>query len=226
VDAGANIGQTLLDYIHAGTKRRYWGIEPNPECLPILRHIIKRNNLRQCSVLDVGLSDIREVGQLHVSPTFRTDTRATLRSDVRPGRDYQVTRVELVPFDELRERHQIRHMSLVKIDVEGAELEVLRGMSATLNTDRPPVLCEVLLRDRSADEADYRAWTTDLMRFLSSVDYVVYRVSKTMRGPRLPATALTAFPLVAWTHFRAGQCDYVFLPAEHAAMYRRHLQSA
>lgn len=215
VDVGANIGQTLLDYLYSGSRPGYWGFEPNPECIAILQEVIARNNLVDCSVLNVGLSDDERNTQLYVSPTFPTDTRATLSPDVRPSRAYRATQVQVVPFDRLRDRLGIAEIGLIKIDVEGAELSVLRGMRKTLAVDRPPVLCEVLLRDAAADPTRYRSGMTALMRLLSDLDYVVIPLRNGIRGPRL-SDPLTAFPTKVWTHLRRRQCDYLLLPAEDA----------
>ena len=60
--------------------------------------------------------------------------------------------VEAVTIDDFCARHGIRP-SLIKIDVEGAELEVLRGADAVLRRFRPLLLVELnpsALRDRGA----------------------------------------------------------------------------
>jgi FkbM family methyltransferase len=51
--------------------------------------------------------------------------------------------VPMVAIDDLVEAETIRPPSLVKIDVEGAELEVIEGMRRTLLKHRPVVLCEM-----------------------------------------------------------------------------------
>jgi hypothetical protein len=51
--------------------------------------------------------------------------------------------VPMVAIDDLVESGSIRPPSLVKIDVEGAELEVIEGMRRTLLKHRPVVLCEM-----------------------------------------------------------------------------------
>ena len=59
--------------------------------------------------------------------------------------------VEVVALDELVEAGELRPPTLVKIDVEGAELDVIAGMRRTLERHRPAVVCE--LHDTGAEVA-------------------------------------------------------------------------
>lgn len=226
VDVGANIGQTLCDYIYAGTACGYWGIEPNPECVHILHEVVRLNKIPGCTILNCALWDTDGTGDLFLEQGVQRDTRATLRPSIRPGRHYETVHVPLCSFEAVRTRHEIPETGLIKIDVEGAELNVLRGMTDTLVTDRPPVLCEVLLRDKHADTPEYFGWTRELTQFLAEINYQAYQIDKNKFRPALRNSPTSAFPLHAWTPLRAGRCDYLFLPAEKATQIRRTLDKS
>lgn len=49
----------------------------------------------------------------------------------------------MVSVDSLREREAVPAPDVVKPDVEGSEVDVLRGMRRTLERDRPAVICEL-----------------------------------------------------------------------------------
>jgi len=51
--------------------------------------------------------------------------------------------VTCTTIDLLVEEYGLHHVDLVKIDVEGAELQVLRGMQATLKRFRPKIITEL-----------------------------------------------------------------------------------
>ncbi|MDH8249875.1 FkbM family methyltransferase, partial [Klebsiella pneumoniae] len=72
-------------------------------------------------------------------------------------------------FDDIRAALQIGKIGLLKIDVEGAELPVLRGMEASIVKDRPWILCEVLHRDFRAEASDHQLRLDALMFWLSRV---------------------------------------------------------
>jgi hypothetical protein len=90
----------------------------------------------------------------------------TLNPEVRvaPAREVMVPSVTLDAF--CRERRIAP--DVIKIDVEGAELRVLRGARAILTTHRPRVLCEVHPRQMEncgSSLAEFNA-------YLDSVGYV------------------------------------------------------
>jgi hypothetical protein len=80
--------------------------------------------------------------------------------------------VELARFDEICNHDE--DISLIKIDVEGAELAVLRGMKKYLGNKRPAILIEVtnkFLKEMGDSEQD-------LLTFLKGIGYKCYLVSE------------------------------------------------
>ncbi|MBV8528499.1 MAG: FkbM family methyltransferase, partial [Candidatus Dormibacteraeota bacterium] len=81
--------------------------------------------------------------------------------------------VSLRTVDSLLAGARLDRVDLVKIDVEGADLEVLRGMERTLAAEPPPFLvvecCPHTLRM-------FGATPTDLVRFLEQRGYRAYTV--------------------------------------------------
>jgi FkbM family methyltransferase len=76
----------------------------------------------------------------------------------------------LVPvrrLDELAERIDLGGLCLVKIDVEGAELQVLAGAERTLAEHRPTIICEVEQRHTSRYGRD----ATEVLVWLASHGY-------------------------------------------------------
>src|SRR5215218_9140990 len=51
--------------------------------------------------------------------------------------------VEVLSIDEQVESGKLRPPNFVMIDVEGSEIDVLRGMTRTIREHRPVILCEV-----------------------------------------------------------------------------------
>jgi FkbM family methyltransferase len=87
---------------------------------------------------------------------------------------FQIRR-ELVPLfslDEIMAHIECPRVSLIKIDVEGGELGVLRGAAATLATHRPAILCEIDNR-----EGRFGVGKDDLADFLRGFGYVPRRIS-------------------------------------------------
>ena len=72
-------------------------------------------------------------------------------------------------IDDLIAQKQIQPPNFVKVDVEGAELDVLKGMTETIKTYKPTIIYEVDDGDRTAYERKYQK----LESFLQSFNYQV-----------------------------------------------------
>jgi hypothetical protein len=80
--------------------------------------------------------------------------------------------------------------TIVKIDVEGAESQVLEGMTATLERDRPMVLVELDGPDAAAVQAKVDA----CRRILEQRAYVVTRLESAYPGNRWHVEHYLAVP--------------------------------
>jgi FkbM family methyltransferase len=152
-DVGANVGQfTQLFSEWVGPQGHVVAFEPVPSCFATLCDRTKE--CRNVKALNVGLSDTEARLPMHLSedPEGTTGTFLETRSDTP-----RVVELTVHAGDALRQAEGLPVPSLLKIDVEGFEPEVLRGLDATL---REPacrnVLCEVhfaLLESRGEKHA-------------------------------------------------------------------------
>jgi len=133
VDVGANVGYfSLLAAAHC---TQVVSFEPNPFCVSQLRSNIELNRFQNIDVRPIGLSDCRGTGTLHVSGGGTNVGAGTLN---------RVTGTAIpIQLETLDDQLQQTSPSLIKIDVEGAELQVLRGAARILHHDAPDVICEV-----------------------------------------------------------------------------------
>ncbi|WP_425994519.1 FkbM family methyltransferase [Afipia sp. DC4300-2b1] len=213
IDVGANRGQTLLDYLSVPHAHGYLGFEPNYYCASLVSDIIASARRPDCRIVPAGLSDRNGLQQLLLDPEENLDPSASLDVSLRPGRSWKEQFAACYRFDDIRAALQIGKIGLLKIDVEGAELPVLRGMEASIVKDRPWILCEVLHRDFRAEASDHQLRLDALMSWLSRVDYVCLNVIKS--ADSLRATELVVMPAIpnkVWTWENAIQCDYLFAP--------------
>ena len=135
VDVGANIGVYTTRYASAFT--HIIAIEPNPAAYYILRANLALGRIQNVVPLLVGCSDHAGTGQLHVAAGGMLGW-SRLGSDAT----WDQYRIE-VPLDMLdnliRKTGLSERVSLLKIDVEGHETQVLRGAAKTLAQHRPVV---------------------------------------------------------------------------------------
>jgi FkbM family methyltransferase len=216
LDVGANIGQTLLDYCAATVRMGYVGFEPSLQSASCLATLIDDNSLSDCIVVPVALSDQDSVLSLYRDPTYVTDSAATLIAELRPCRPSYRECVACYRFDNIRETvSAATPVGLVKIDVEGSESAVLEGMTQTLRSDRPLILCEVLDRDVLADEQTHAERRAILVNQLQGLDYAIIKIEQGDAGAAVKGlTVVDAFPNRVWSDRSPFECEFLFVPQE------------
>jgi FkbM family methyltransferase len=135
VDVGAHVGfftQRFATWV--GPQGSVLALEPEPVNFGRLRRRMSRTGLAP-RVVAVNAAAVESPGGffLRVDPTHPGDHQ--LAGEGLPVRG--------VTLDEMVDREDPRPLSLVKIDVQGAEARVLAGASETLRGLRPTLLVEV-----------------------------------------------------------------------------------
>jgi FkbM family methyltransferase len=211
LDIGANVGQTMLDYLSCPLRRGYVGFEPNPRACAIVQTLIRDNKLSDCVAVPVGLAETTGLRTLH-SRASHVDGSASIVPGLRPAQERQTEHISCYRADDiLPEVLNGSPVSLVKIDVEGAELAVLQGMPELLRTG-PWIICEVLGRDPSSSHDGYRDRISSLAERLSASGYSIFRILKNARSVSGISRA-AEFPDVVWSQDNRDDFDYLFLPA-------------
>lgn len=125
-DVGANIGAKTAEFIANGA--RVVCFEPQPDCVKKLQQRFANNP----NVVVEGAGLATQSGILELSICSAANTISTFSPEWKKGRfaDYQWDRNVIVPVTTL-DAAIARHgqPSYVKVDVEGFELEVLRGLT-------------------------------------------------------------------------------------------------
>jgi FkbM family methyltransferase len=209
IDVGVNVGQSLIAF-RSHRDNPYYGFEPSPHCAFYLNKLIKMNNLRDVHVLPVGLSSTAEILKFYCKAG--ADSSATMVGDLRPDyyRPEDVSYVPVFPFDDL-DLKNIGNISFIKIDVEGAELEVLTGLKKTLEKHNPVITCEVLdchRADANLDVLQDRA--SKLVELVKSLNYTIYRI-KPEKG--LNFDKIEEIILKQYDSQSQYLNDYLFLPS-------------
>jgi FkbM family methyltransferase len=133
-DIGAHVGYTtLLFATHAGHVHAF-------ELVPsvadeFLARTVAANALTNVTIHRVGLSDEDRVVELPVSQTMMASLDR-IRQGVR------IERCHLVPLDSYAVEQHLPPPSLIKIDVEGAEVHCLRGALELIRRHRPILVVE------------------------------------------------------------------------------------
>lgn len=122
IDVGANIGLlTLPAAQRVGQDGKVIAVEPLPRLTNLLERSLHLNGLSgRVSIQACAAADVRGSARIHVSNILGHSSLLPLEGEV------ESVEVELCPLDELIAPKQT--VSVVKIDAEGYELQVWRGM--------------------------------------------------------------------------------------------------
>ncbi|TQV88208.1 FkbM family methyltransferase [Aliikangiella coralliicola] len=178
VDIGVNIGLYMVKLRALDRSREYIGFEPNAICNYYTHELIRANKFNNVRVLPFALSDKKELRSFYVKR--RADKMGSLNDYARFG-DTKKFSFDLFTFpaDEFFEMLSPESLCAVKIDVEGSELEVLRGLVDTIKRYRPYLFCEIWQIPK-VDHPTYQEKYKRLVQIcelLKSIDYKILGVS-------------------------------------------------
>lgn len=158
-DIGAHVGfYTLLFSRLAGEEGNVFCFEPNPLNLNYLLSHLGLNNIKNCSIFPMALFNKNDL------IPFISDSSM---SHLQPQGESNLI-IPVFTFDHLFSINELPPPDVVKIDVEGAELEVLEGMKEVIKEYSPLIF--IALDDRARKER--------VLQFLSNFDYAVYSLNE------------------------------------------------
>lgn len=141
IDVGANIGaHTLVMAFAAGEQGMVIALEPHPELAARLRQNVALNRLRQVQIVDAALSESDGSATL-----YAFDEAAFNRgvSSLKPmSADQPAIPVRTISPRTLQKECGLARCDLIKVDVEGHEMAVLRGLLDVIRRFRPYVIFE------------------------------------------------------------------------------------
>lgn len=208
IDVGVNVGQTLLKF-KSCQNAQYIGFEPNPSCAFYVSQLIKCNRFNNVNIYPVGLSYDNHIARFFTKNDV--DSAGTTLSELRPGYydSNSVTYVPVFAFDNLK-IDNLKNIGLIKIDVEGGELEVLQGMTTSVKKYMPPIVCEILDSHTEANIPEMQKRADKLITLIKSLNYDVYRISYNKNAINLEK--IDVVTIKKWTESSWDQNDYLFLP--------------
>jgi len=172
LDVGANIGLHSCVASHfVGNEGKVYAIEPHPETYKILKYNIYLNRLTNITAFQIALGSKNSTALIYDNPKLGRGSASLSpqkNANLKHGR-----KVKVKTIDTLIERKLLPIPNLVKIDVEGFELEVLKGARKLLSSSKPPILCI----EYSTYHHQYGGVVSDIHEFVTSINnYSCYKL--------------------------------------------------
>jgi FkbM family methyltransferase len=164
LDCGANIGYTVLHYKRQFPAALITAFEPDPQFVPILRRNLARNGADDVEVVEAAAW----TGDGQARWTMEGKDGSRLTNGI--GHSEQVITVATVDLA----RYLDRDIDLLKMDIEGAEFEVLPHIASRLARVR-----NVIVECHLASQQDYDAFA----RVLTDLNGAGFSISMNSFGP-------------------------------------------
>ena len=170
VDAGAYIGtHTLVMARSVGPEGHVYSFEPVASVADQIRRNVQLNGLTNVSVVGKALGNATTAGFM-LDPG-RVQAKACTLDDIENGKlgCNQENVARDAPFEMVRlDDFELQNVSLLKIDVEGHEMDVLKGGRQTIEREKPIIIIEVWEDVRRAALGNTR---DEVLRYIEGLGY-------------------------------------------------------
>jgi FkbM family methyltransferase len=174
LDVGAHIGYfSIKAAVRVGKTGRVVAFEPNPGTLKELNDNVKANRTENVIVEPIACTDREQMLTLYAAPELNTGASSLSRENASVSVD-EAPRAYAVrgrPIDDVVRELNLTRVDAIKIDVEGAELSVLRGTLDTLRRFHPKLVIEVI----ASQLATFHTTPDEVVSLIKSAGYTLGR---------------------------------------------------
>lgn len=164
IDVGANIGEVSFGFAKRFPHAVIFGFEPHPLTFQNLKLNEALNSFGNIHFLNLGLGS--EKGEVHFE---EREIGNPGMNRVTSDPEKSAHRISITTLDSFAKENQLSSVSIIKIDVEGYEHEVLKGADNLLTTYKPMLFIE--LDDSNLMEQGSNA--ASFIEFLESYRYEI-----------------------------------------------------
>lgn len=140
LDIGTNIGSTLLRMASIVEETGFiYGFEPDPINYENCMQNIALNSFKNVRVSQIGLgSSVGSFDLVVDTESNRGGNRISFQETLK-----NITTISVNTLDKWMQENKVLKIDVIKIDVEGFELKVLKGGEEAINTHKPQLFIEL-----------------------------------------------------------------------------------
>lgn len=189
-DIGSNQGEYALFAAKRLQKGKVYAFEPLPEMVAQINRNLQLNGFNNVEVMPVGLAEADGTAEIFDSGAANEGLATLYQSN---DRNASLGKIVLKQGDAVVTSLNLSRLDILKIDVEGAEFTVLKGLEQTLLRYKP-----VLIIEMSSVTFEAAGYTPeDLISWLTTRGYSMNRITKS--GGLIPFEGAVTFENVVFT---------------------------
>jgi len=167
-DIGANIGcYTFLAAKICGTTGLVIAFEPGKESYELMQKSLGLNPYKNIKLINKAVSDKSRKGKLFLNPYSSADNR-TISYD----KNWDSVDTEIISLDDFIKENNIKP-NFIKIDVQGAQYEVIAGMKNLLDSKTPlKIIVEFDQRKNQSKMNQFNSCLKQMIDFGFSLYYI------------------------------------------------------
>lgn len=179
IDIGANIGlMSIFASKVLGNKGFVYSFEPEPETFMILKKNIEINLIKNIRIYNIGFGEKRNKSHIYTNPYAGRGSASLIKPlNQNNSKRYEI---QIETLDNFILEHDVTDVKMSKIDVEGWELQVLKGAKNFLRSAKAPIICIEYSKMQSSDEQ-----LLDIYSYILSINN--YNIYKLERGKGIPS---------------------------------------
>jgi FkbM family methyltransferase len=171
-DVGANIGlMSITAAIVVGTQGQIYSFEPLSEVYNVLQYNITLNQLKNVKTNKIALGSKEESRMIYEKPHISKGSASFLKTD----NSLNGEQIQIQTVDKFISQNNIGKIKAIKIDVEGWELEVLKGATHLLSRRDAPII----IIEYSNMHPIYKGEQIDIFNFILNINnYDIYKLKR------------------------------------------------
>lgn len=164
-DVGAYIGVYTFVACEILETGMIYTFEPNPDSAKRIEETITRNNVTQIQLNNSAVGDYTGTVQFSI---HKTPVQSSIHNQTSQGG----IEIPIITLDHYCHKQEIDRIDLLKIDVEGAELMVLRGAEKMIEMVSPLMIVEL----HKGESKRFGYTVAETIQFLWDAGYSLYTV--------------------------------------------------